>query len=311
MFSAKMATGLLLHPDWIAAHPDSMQLGYFSAGGGPGSIADLPDWAVPDLVLDCIDDVKTKAELLTWCVHARVPAISSLGAGGKLEGTRLHAGGLADVVNEALGKALNTKLRQTLAVDTGAADTGAVDTGADGGGLNSGGVREAGAPGVRELNRREAHLALSGLIRIVYSSAPVVARLLPLDATGGNLVGSGGGKGGQVGSQEPEGGQAGTRGGALQKHKKGALPAVRQSLGPQPSAPRERALKKIKSTARRERTPSRTLYRTPSRTPSRNPSLNPSLPPLLSLLSLLPRGEKRRERRERRKGGREGYREGV
>ncbi len=37
----------------------------------------------PDFVLDCIDDVNTKGELLAYCVSNNIPVLTSMGAGGK------------------------------------------------------------------------------------------------------------------------------------------------------------------------------------------------------------------------------------
>ena len=37
----------------------------------------------PQLVIDCIDDVSTKAELIAYCVQNNLPILTSMGAGGK------------------------------------------------------------------------------------------------------------------------------------------------------------------------------------------------------------------------------------
>ncbi|KAG8458333.1 hypothetical protein KFE25_005180 [Diacronema lutheri] len=126
----------------------------------------LPDDALPDLVIDAIDDVRTKAELLLWCAAARVPVLSALGAGGKLDGARLHVGALNDVVAEPLGRALVARLRAALAPPP----TAGGDGGGDGG---DGGAARAGSAALRAL--------VHASVRYVYSSAPIVAALLPLD----------------------------------------------------------------------------------------------------------------------------------
>ena len=56
----------------------------------------------PDYVLDCIDDVKTKAELLAFCSKKGLKVLTSMGAGGKSDPTRLRIGTLADCVKDPL-----------------------------------------------------------------------------------------------------------------------------------------------------------------------------------------------------------------
>ncbi len=64
----------------------------------------------PDLVLDCIDDSSTKAQLLLACDRLGLRCISSLGAGGKSDPTRVHIGKLAHATIDPLA----AKLRYTL-----------------------------------------------------------------------------------------------------------------------------------------------------------------------------------------------------
>lgn len=55
----------------------------------------------PDYVLDCIDDVRTKCELLTYCVQHNIRVITSFGAGAKADPSQLHiALDYADVTRE-------------------------------------------------------------------------------------------------------------------------------------------------------------------------------------------------------------------
>ena len=54
-------------------------------------ISSLPP-ALPTYVLDCIDDVQTKAELLTYSKDQNLQVICSLGAGLKADPTRLCIG---------------------------------------------------------------------------------------------------------------------------------------------------------------------------------------------------------------------------
>mmetsp|Transcript_3717 Transcript_3717/g.4877 ORF Transcript_3717/g.4877 Transcript_3717/m.4877 type:complete len:487 (-) Transcript_3717:55-1515(-) len=65
------------------------------------------DW---DVIIDAIDDVPTKAELLAHCIRNGIRVISCMGAGGKSDMTRLHISDLKAACKDPLA----TKLRQTL-----------------------------------------------------------------------------------------------------------------------------------------------------------------------------------------------------
>ena len=64
----------------------------------------------PDYVIDCIDDVETKADLLQACQARNIAVLSALGAGGKSDPTRVLIGEMADPVKDPLAM----KLRKTL-----------------------------------------------------------------------------------------------------------------------------------------------------------------------------------------------------
>ena len=65
-----------------------------------------------DFVLDCIDDRTTKAALLLHCAQHSIRVLSSLGAGGKADPTRLVLTDLALVRGDPLGVALKLDLRK-------------------------------------------------------------------------------------------------------------------------------------------------------------------------------------------------------
>ena len=44
----------------------------------------------PDMVVDCIDDIATKCDLLAFCSNNKLPVISSGGAGMKADPTKLQ-----------------------------------------------------------------------------------------------------------------------------------------------------------------------------------------------------------------------------
>jgi tRNA A37 threonylcarbamoyladenosine dehydratase len=78
----------------------------YAKDSGPTLLGDT-EW---DLVIDCIDDVPTKAALLAYCIRNKIRVFSCMGAGGKSDVTRLH---ISDV-RTASRDPLATKLRNTL-----------------------------------------------------------------------------------------------------------------------------------------------------------------------------------------------------
>lgn len=69
-------------------------------GGGGGGGASVPAEAC--FVLDCIDDLATKAELIEQCSRRGLRVLSSMGAGLKSDPTRLHIAKLADCCKDRL-----------------------------------------------------------------------------------------------------------------------------------------------------------------------------------------------------------------
>jgi tRNA A37 threonylcarbamoyladenosine dehydratase len=66
----------------------------------------------PDLVLDCIDDVNTKAELIAYCIKNHIPVLTSMGAGGKSDPTRMRVAPLSDCINDPLAQKIKWKLKK-------------------------------------------------------------------------------------------------------------------------------------------------------------------------------------------------------
>ncbi len=65
-----------------------------------------------DYVLDCIDSVACKAELVAACQRLSIPVASSLGAGGRLDVTKAEITRLKDTYNCGLAVNLRRKLRR-------------------------------------------------------------------------------------------------------------------------------------------------------------------------------------------------------
>ena len=65
-----------------------------------------------DLVLDCIDSVRSKISLIAAAKAVGVPIISSMGAGSKLDPTRFRIADISKTHTDPLAKAVRTGLRK-------------------------------------------------------------------------------------------------------------------------------------------------------------------------------------------------------
>lgn len=70
-----------------------------------------PGRASWDFVVDCIDNLTAKAHLLATCRARAIPVVSSMGAAGKLDPTRLRVADLADTYVDPLARELRKILR--------------------------------------------------------------------------------------------------------------------------------------------------------------------------------------------------------
>jgi tRNA threonylcarbamoyladenosine dehydratase len=74
----------------------------------------------PTYVIDAIDDVNTKAQLIAFCVKRSIPVITSMGAGGKADPTKLRVGTLSDCVKDPLAAKMKWKLKKFYEIDSDA-----------------------------------------------------------------------------------------------------------------------------------------------------------------------------------------------
>ena len=65
----------------------------------------------PDIVLDCIDDVKAKLALMLHCRFNKIPLIVSGGAGGKLAPLKIRVAALSKTEQDPMLAKLRTQLR--------------------------------------------------------------------------------------------------------------------------------------------------------------------------------------------------------
>ena len=91
----------------------------------------------PALVIDAIDDIATKVELLTCCAARQLPVLCALSAGGRADAARLHVVRLSDVHGDAMAAVITKRLRKLVATESGAGGE-ADGSPADGGGGGDG-----------------------------------------------------------------------------------------------------------------------------------------------------------------------------
>ncbi|KAL7494211.1 hypothetical protein ACHAWT_002922 [Skeletonema menzelii] len=77
-----------------------------------GTMMDPPDGVEKwDIVIDAIDDVPTKANLISYCAKRDIRVISCMGAGGKADPTRVHISDLRSASRDPLATAVRQRLR--------------------------------------------------------------------------------------------------------------------------------------------------------------------------------------------------------
>ena len=80
-----------------------------------------------DMVIDCIDDVPTKAALLRYCLCNQIRVVSCMGAGGKSDPTRLHISDMRSASKDPLASKIRQALKQTMKNSSRGDDTSFLD----------------------------------------------------------------------------------------------------------------------------------------------------------------------------------------
>ncbi len=65
----------------------------------------------PDYVVDCIDNIDTKVDLLYYCHQNNIPVISSMGASCKSDPTRINVGDISVSIEDGLSRAVRRRLK--------------------------------------------------------------------------------------------------------------------------------------------------------------------------------------------------------
>ncbi|KAJ1509694.1 hypothetical protein HMI56_006670 [Coelomomyces lativittatus] len=66
----------------------------------------------PDFVLDCIDNLPSKVQLIHYCYTHRIPLISSMGSGSKCDPTRIRISDISETISDPLARAVRGALRK-------------------------------------------------------------------------------------------------------------------------------------------------------------------------------------------------------
>jgi tRNA A37 threonylcarbamoyladenosine dehydratase len=85
---------------------------------GPWTLTHEGEGRKPDFVLDCIDNITSKVELLHYCHKNSLPVISSMGAGCKSDPTRVVVGDISASTDDPLCRSTRRRLKM-LGVTTG------------------------------------------------------------------------------------------------------------------------------------------------------------------------------------------------
>lgn len=85
---------------------------------GPWSLLGADHGRKADYVLDCIDNITSKVELLHYCHSRSIPVISSMGAGCKSDPTRIVVGDISLTTDDPLSRSTRRRLK-ALGVSSG------------------------------------------------------------------------------------------------------------------------------------------------------------------------------------------------
>ena len=65
----------------------------------------------PDFIIDCIDNINTKIDLLAYCHEKGLKVISSMGSGCKSDPTRVQVGDISETIEDPLSRSTRRGLR--------------------------------------------------------------------------------------------------------------------------------------------------------------------------------------------------------
>lgn len=90
----------------------SIQLNVLNEFLLPERIADIIESDRPQYVMDCIDSMTPKLALIQYCFRNKIRIISSMGAGGKMDATRVQVADISKVHNCVMGAHIRKRLKR-------------------------------------------------------------------------------------------------------------------------------------------------------------------------------------------------------
>lgn len=76
------------------------------------NVTELLDDVKPDFVVDAIDSVAPKVELIAQCYRRKTKIISSMGAGGRIDPSQVKYADIADTFHDGLARVVRQRLKQ-------------------------------------------------------------------------------------------------------------------------------------------------------------------------------------------------------
>ncbi len=78
----------------------------------PEQVVPLIDGGGYDFVVDAIDTVAPKVELIDYCLKHKVKIVSSMGAGGRIDPSKIQLVDIANTYHDGLAKAVRSRLKE-------------------------------------------------------------------------------------------------------------------------------------------------------------------------------------------------------
>jgi tRNA A37 threonylcarbamoyladenosine dehydratase len=91
---------------------DAVELQRFYGRDSDAEILGPPEERRFDAVIDCIDNMTAKVQLIESCVRRGIPVYSALGAGGRMDPTRVRVTDLSETRNDPFARLVRDLLRQ-------------------------------------------------------------------------------------------------------------------------------------------------------------------------------------------------------
>ena len=89
----------------------TLQINALSLFIDPDNVATVLQQYQPDFVIDAIDSIAPKTALITYCIEQKIPIISSMGAGGRLDPTALRYADISQTNYCSLARTMRSRLK--------------------------------------------------------------------------------------------------------------------------------------------------------------------------------------------------------